>query len=101
MMNYYVLFFWEHAQDVYLFLCLQARVKVEDKADKAKLMLQKKSIELEVALSTVAKEKKRNNKLQGDMDEVLAAMDELNKKAEELCHIRHTESRGNPMKVQT
>ena len=64
-------------------------------------MLQKKSLELEVALSTVAKEKERNNKLQGDMDEVMAAMDELNKKEEELCHIRHTDSRGKPMKVQT
>jgi chromosome segregation ATPase len=80
---------------------IEARVKVEGKAEKAKLMLQKKSTELEVALSTVAKEKERYNKLQEDMDEVVAAMDELKNQAEELCHIRHTESRGNPLKVQT
>ena len=65
-------------------------------------MLQKKSTELELALSTVAKEKERYNMLQGDMDEVIAAMDELNKKEEEeLCKIRDTERRGNPLKVLT
>ena len=37
-----------------------------------------------------------------DMDEVLAAMDELMKKEEEeLCKIRDTERRGNPLKVLT
>jgi hypothetical protein len=65
-------------------------------------MLQKKSTELKLALSTVAKEKERYDMLQGDMDEVIAAMDELNKKEEEeLCKIRDTERRGNSLKVQT
>ncbi len=50
--------FFEDAQGFYLILCLQARVKVEDNARQAKLILQKKSTELEVALATVLKKKR-------------------------------------------
>ncbi len=65
-------------------------------------MLKKKSTELELALSTVAKEKEKYNMLQCEMDDVTASMDDLNKKEEEeLCKIRDTERRGNPLKVLT
>ena len=84
---------------MFLLFSVQKRLKAEEEVNKLQLILQRKEAELEKSLLAVKTEKERYVKLQGDMDELVKALEAETKRVAETCSIRHTKGRGKPLKV--